>query len=74
MSTDPTHDDSETPRDADEAAPELLDRPALRARLARYDDEPDVLTLSPVDVRPTELSTTWISAAAGSFVDLQEWR
>jgi hypothetical protein len=39
-----------------------------------YDDAPDECTVFPVGVDETEIVTTWISAAEGSFVSLVTMR
>ncbi|WP_435101636.1 DUF7511 domain-containing protein [Halarchaeum sp. P4] len=46
--------------------------PSLVARVEEYDDEPDVCTLHPRD--PEHRLTEWVSAAAGSYVSLDEMR
>ena len=46
----------------------------VEARIVRYDDQPDELTLYPRDISRGRQATTWISAREGSFVDLQEHR
>ena len=44
------------------------------ARIEEYDDAPDVCTIYPADATSEELTTTWISATADSFVSLETMR
>ena len=74
MTIDPTHDEDESFQGPPEGPTETDSEPAVRARIVRYEDAPDVLTFSPVDVGPADRTTAWLSASEGSFVDLTEWR
>jgi hypothetical protein len=47
---------------------------AYDAVVVSYDDAPDECTVFPVGVDETEIVTTWISAAEGSFVSLVTMR
>ena len=49
-------------------------RGAYDAVIVSYDDAPDECTVFPVGVGETELVTTWVSAAEGSFVSLATMR
>ncbi len=46
----------------------------LEARLVTYADAPDELTVFPREVPEGARATTWITAQAGSFVALEDWR
>lgn len=59
----PQRDDDRTHRRAD---------PEFRAVVERYDDEPDQCTIFPVDEDDRE--STWITAEAPGFVDLNTQR
>jgi hypothetical protein len=65
-------DDSLPAADATDGAPEPPE--AYAAVVVPSDDEPDECTVFPVEASDEELVTTWISAAEGSFVSLDEMR
>ena len=47
---------------------------ALDARLVRYANAPDELTVFPREVPEEARATTWLTAQEGSFVDLESHR
>jgi hypothetical protein len=53
-----------------------LSHPAaeLRAEIVEYDDAPNECTIFPTDAQEWELMTRWITAAEGSYVDLEAMR
>ena len=48
--------------------------PIRVARIESYDDAPDECTIYPADATAADLTTTWITAREGSFVQLDEMR
>lgn len=46
----------------------------LRATVVEYDDRPDECTIHPPTVSDDHRTTAWITAEAGSFVDVRRWR
>jgi hypothetical protein len=79
---DDSPDVAHTDTDADPVGAEAFDptdgvdesRNAYAASVVPYDDAPDECTIFPVDAAEADLVTTWISAAEGSFVALDEMR
>ncbi len=63
-------DDADTPTVTDA---ETLSTP-IEAHVVEYDDRPDECTIHPAWSPGCDWTTTWISAQAGSFVALEDWR
>ena len=79
MSTDPNLPDNDAPRDvvgplADSASTVEPPEQTCLARIEEYDDAPDECTIYPADATQTELTTTWVSARANSFIALETMR
>ena len=60
-------DDGRTPDDASGT-------PRLESVLVPHADGPDELTVYPTDVPEERVTTTWLTAQEGAYVDLEEWR
>ena len=53
---------------------ELESPPALRLRIAEYDDRPDRATIYPDEVPPVDALETWISVDVSVVKLLEAWR
>lgn len=51
-----------------------LTRPELRSRIVEYEDRPNECTLYPADADPGELTTTWLTASEGTYLDATRCR
>jgi hypothetical protein len=67
------HDPTDSQTDADALGPDE-DVIELAAILVPYDDDPDELTIFPINAEDDDLLTTWVSAYEGSYVSLEEMR
>lgn len=61
-------------RGGDSEVPEDGEDEELDAKLVRYADRADRLTLHPSDADDVELMATWLTADADAFVELDERR
>lgn len=68
------YDDRSTRQRLATATQYAIDSHALESILVRYEDRPDRCTITPRECSEEAQLTTWLSADAGAFVDLDDAR